>query len=142
MQNRRRVLQETIAMNIMEYFKTVKGFGVLATADAEGKVDVAFYSIPHIVEEQIIAFVMRDRLTHRNLQSNPHCAYMFLENGKTHSGMRLYLRKLREEKNSPLIESLDKQNPKINTLHLDESDKYLVYFLVDHVRPLEGDYKK
>jgi len=126
-------------MNITEYFKTVKGFGILATADAEGTVDVAFYSIPHIVEEKIIAFVMRDRLSHRNLQSNPHCAYMFLENGRTHSGLRLYLRKLREEKNSPEIDSLKQQDPKMNISHLDNSDKYLVYFLVDNIRPLEGD---
>ena len=128
-------------MNITEYFKTAKGFGVLATADSEGKVDVAFYTIPHIVDEKVVAFVMRDRLSHQNLQSNPYCAYMFLENGRTHSGLRLYLRKLREEKNSPLIDSLQQQDPKTNISHIDNSDKYLVYFLVDNIRPLEGDGK-
>ncbi len=126
-------------MNIAEYFSRIKGFGILATADSEGKVDVAFYTIPHIVEEKIVAFVMRDRLSHQNLQSNPYCAYMFLENGRTHSGLRLYLRKLREEKNSPMIDSMKQQNPQIHPLKFDDSDKYLVYFLVDNVRPLEGD---
>ncbi len=126
-------------MNIKEYFNKVKGFGVLATADSEGKVDLAFYSIPHVVDEKIIAFVMRDRLSHHNLQSNPYCAYMFLENGKTYSGMRLYLRKLREEKNSAEIDSLVQQYRKVHPGDPDESDKFLVYFLVDNVRPLEGD---
>jgi hypothetical protein len=126
-------------MNIKEYFNKVKGFGVLATADIEGKVDLAFYSLPHVVDEKIIAFVMRDRLSHHNLQSNPNCAYMFLENGKTFSGLRLYLRKLREEKNSPEIDSLKKQYKKVHTAEPDETDKFLVYFLVDNVRPLEGD---
>ena len=60
-------------MNVCEYFDDmVKGMGVLATADREGKVNLAVYAQPHIVDAETVAFIMLDRLTHHNLQSNPH----------------------------------------------------------------------
>ena len=62
-----------------DYFEHVKGRGILATADADGRVDAAVYARPHITEEGHLAFVMNDRLTHANLQSNPHAAFLFIE---------------------------------------------------------------
>lgn len=35
-------------MGLRDYFENAKGTGVLATADADGKVDVAIYSRPPI----------------------------------------------------------------------------------------------
>lgn len=64
-------------MKISEYFKTAKGTGVLATADGTGKVNVAVFASPHVVDEETIAFIMIDRLTHTNLQSNPSAAYLY-----------------------------------------------------------------
>ena len=57
-------------MQLKEYFNDTKGLGVLATADGEGKVDAAIYARPHFMEDGTLAFIMRDRLTHHNLQSN------------------------------------------------------------------------
>ena len=126
-------------MNLPDYFENIEGLGILATADSEGKIDLALYTIPHIIDENIIGFVMRDRLSHQNLESNPNAAYMFVERGEGYVGKRLYLTKIREEKNSSLIESLRLQNPKIYPPQLDDSDKHLVHFRVDKVRPLVGD---
>lgn len=126
-------------MNLPDYFENIEGLGILATADSEGKIDLALYTIPHIIDENIIGFVMRDRLSHQNLESNPNAAYMFVERGEGYVGKRLYLTKIREEKNSSLIESLRLQNPKIYPAQLDDSDKHLVHFRVDKVRPLVGD---
>jgi hypothetical protein len=67
--------------NLKEYFESTKGSGVLATADSSGKVDAAIYSRPHFLEEGTLAFIMRDRLTYNNLQSNPHATFLFLEEG-------------------------------------------------------------
>ena len=126
-------------MNLSDYFENAEGLGILATADSEGKVNLAFYTVPHVFNENTIGFVMRERLSHQNLQSNPNAAYMFVEQGQTYSGKRLYLTKMREEKNSSLIESLKKQNPEIYPAGLDDTNKYLVYFRVDKIRPLIGD---
>lgn len=126
-------------MNLSDYFENAEGLGILATADSEGKVDLAFYTIPHVFDDKTIGFVMRERLSHKNLQSNPNAAYMFLEQGQGYSGKRLYLTKMREEKNSSLIKSLKRQDPKVYPTGLDDSNKYLVYFRVDKIRALIGD---
>ena len=68
-------------MDYREYFRDVKGRGILATADQDGLVDVAVYAKPHLMEDDTIAFIMRDRLTHHNVQSNNQADYLFMEEG-------------------------------------------------------------
>jgi hypothetical protein len=41
---------------------------------------------------------MRDRLSHSNLLSNPHAAYLFIEDGPGYKGKRLYMSMVREKK--------------------------------------------
>lgn len=125
-------------MSLSSYFEKMEGLGILATADSDGIVDLALYAKPYVVDETTIAFVMRERLTHQNLKSNPHAAYMFVEKGVGYSGKRLYLTKIREETNSSLVEMLRKKQPAIYPAH-DDSNKYLVHFHVDSVWPLVGD---
>ena len=48
-------------MDYREYFRDAKGRGILATADQQGLVDVAVYAKPHFMEDDTIAFIMRDR---------------------------------------------------------------------------------
>ena len=82
-------------MNVGSFFEGKKGYGVLATADGQGKVDAAIYATPHVIDEHTVSFIMRDRLSHHNLQSNPHAAYLFIEEGGGYKGVRLFLTKLR-----------------------------------------------
>jgi hypothetical protein len=121
-------------MNLREYFESVKGRGVLATADGDGKVDAAIYATPHFIDDETIAFIMRDRLTHSNLQSNPHAAYLFMETGQKFTGKRLFLTKTREEQDSELLYSLRRKK------YSDEKNepKFLVFFQIDKVLPLIG----
>ena len=121
-------------MKLREYFESVKGRGVLATADGEGKVDAAIYATPHFLEDETIAFIMRDRLTHNNLQSNPHAAYLFIETGQKFAGKRLFLTKTREEQDSELLYSLRRKE------YSDEKNepKFLVFFQIDKILPLIG----
>ena len=73
-------------MNLAEYFENIKGLGVLATSDAEGKVDIAIDSRPYIIDETTIAFSMLEKLSYSNIQSNPKAAYMFKEEGPGYKG--------------------------------------------------------
>ena len=124
-------------MNLREYFESVKGRGVLATADAEGRVDAAIYATPHFIDDNTLAFIMRDRLTHHNLQSNPYAAYLFMETGEKFAGKRLFLKKTREEKDSELLYAIRRKQYKD-----DESEsKFLVFFQVDKILPLIGPGK-
>jgi hypothetical protein len=124
-------------MNLAEYFENTRGTGVLATADSEGKVDAAIYSRPHVLDDGTVAFVMRERLTHHNVQSNPHAAYLFIEEGPGYSGTRLFLTRVREEKDSELTEKLKRRwlTPEEDKA---KGPKYLVVFQVDKVLPLIG----
>ncbi|MFH1716054.1 MAG: pyridoxamine 5'-phosphate oxidase family protein [Planctomycetota bacterium] len=125
-------------MNLSDYFENVKGIGILATADSDGMVDLAVYARPHVIDEATVAFVMQEQLTHQNLKSNPHAAYMFVEQGDGYKGKRLYLTKLREETNTSLVETFRKKQPEICSAR-DDSNKYLVHFQVDNVWPLVGN---
>ncbi len=122
-------------MSLSNYFETHKGKGVLATADREGKVNAAIYARPHFMEDGTLAFVMRDRLTHSNLQSNPYAHYLFIENGPGYQGKRLYLKKVREERETELLYDLKRRN---NNGEEDEKteEMFLVFFELDRELPL------
>jgi len=103
-------LKEDI-MNLKQYFENTKGLGILSTADSSGRVDAAVYARPHFMEDGTMALIMRDRLSHHNLQSNPHATYLFKEEGIGYNGKRLFMTKVREEQNSELLESLRRESP-------------------------------
>jgi hypothetical protein len=124
-------------MSLYDYFENADGLGVLATADSAGKVDAAIYARPHVTDENTVAFIMREHLTHQNLQSNPYAAYLFIEKGPAYVGKRLYLTKLREETDPALIDSLRRRTPKIS--REDASKERVVYFRIDRIRPLVGN---
>ena len=123
-------------MELKPYFENAKGLGVLATSDADGNVDVAVYSRPHVMAEDTVAFIMHDRLTRHNLESNPHAAYLFVEEGSKSEGKRLFLTKTKEEKDTELLKSLRRRN------YGDKEGLYLVFFKVDKVLPVLGSQEK
>jgi tRNA(Ile2) C34 agmatinyltransferase TiaS len=79
-------------MDLKEYFKSKNGFGVLSTSDDQGKVDAAAYAKPHVIDEDHIALIMGDKLSHYNLSKNPHAVYLFREDSEGYEGKRLYLK--------------------------------------------------
>ena len=121
-------------MDLKPYFEDTQGTGVLSTADSDGKVDAAIYARPHFMDDGTIAMIMRDRLTHHNLESNPHACYMFFEKGPGYKGKRLFLTKVREEQDGELLQSLRRRQYIRET---DES-KFLVFFRIDKELPLVG----
>lgn len=124
-------------MKLYEYFEEKTGTGVLATADSGGNVDGALYARPHFSDEDTAAFVMDDRLTHRNLTSNPHAAYIFIESGPAYKGKRLYLTEDHEEEDPEFIDALRRR--RCGTCEeANYAAKYVAYFHVDRVLPLVG----
>lgn len=123
-------------MNLSDYFDNAEGYGVLATADSSGKVNAAVYARPHFFNENEIAFIMRERLTHENLKSNPHATYLFIQSGPGYSGKRLYLTKSREETNDELVASICRRCD--YTMFTDKLTRHVVFFTIDKVLPLIG----
>jgi len=125
-------------MKLSEYFEKTDGHGVIATADSKGKVGAAVYARPHFINEKTVAFVMADRLMHKNLQSNPHASYLFVESNKEDAGKRIYLTKTKEEADRKFVdEMLRKGVCPVDEGYI-EGKRYLVYFKIDKVLPLVG----
>lgn len=127
-------------MPLNEYFENTQGRCVLATADAKGIVDLAIYSRPHVIDEETIAFIMLDRLSHSNLQSNPHAAFLFMEGGEKYVGTRLFLTKTKEEEDQQVIEKF-RRKKSYDLPDDDKKKRFLVYFHIDKVLPLIGDHE-
>jgi hypothetical protein len=126
--------RERKTMELREYFEKTKGIGVLATTDANGKVNQAIYSRPHFLDELgTCSFVMSDRLSHDNMRHNPSASYLFIEEGEGYTGKRLSLTIIGEDTDLEEIKAARRlNNPKIT----EEESKYLVHFHVEGVRPL------
>jgi len=129
-------------MSLSEYFENVNGIGILSTADAGGNVDSAIYARPHVVDENTVDFIMGDHLSHDNVASNPHAAYLFLEHGQGegrggYNGLRLYLTKTGEETDPKKIDAVRRK--KRPGEDLAGTKKFLVRFKVDEARRLVGD---
>ncbi|MBC8412521.1 pyridoxamine 5'-phosphate oxidase family protein [bacterium] len=128
-------------MDLKIYFENTLGTSIIATTDADGKVNMAIYSKPHVFDDGTVAFVMREKLTYHNLQSNPHASYLFHESGPGYSGCRLHLKKIKEETDSPLIPKMTRGSL---TPEQDKAKgpKYLVHFTVEKTLPLIGSGEK
>lgn len=123
-------------MELKEYFNQTKGFGVLSTADSDGKVNSAIFARPHFMKDGTLAFIMRDRLTYHNIQQNGHASYLFKDNSPGYKGRRLFLTRVRVEEDRDLINSLSRRSEKYED---DAAEpKFLVYFKLDGERPLIG----
>ena len=124
-------------MTLKDYFQNTQGTGVLATADSSGRVDAAIYSRPHILDDGSLAFIMRERLTLSNLQSNPYSTYLFMEHGLHLKGLRLFLKKTGEDQNEELINNMTRRNlsPEQDKA---AGPKHIVYFSLEKVLALVG----
>ena len=126
-------------MALQHYFEEKSGLGILSTANEKGVVNTAVYARPHVMDENTIAFVMANRLSHANLEANPHAAYLFKEDGHGYRGKRLLLTKIKEEQDTDLLNILrrrtysDEEEARMKPLSL-------VYFRVDEERPLVGAF--
>ena len=121
-----------LIMNLGDYFENTEGSRGPATADAEGRVDAAVYSRPHVVDKRPWPSSW-PRSDHHNLKANP-AVYLFRES-RPDTSASFYLTKLREERDSPAIEQLRQKNTAWarRTAH-----RFLVFFRVDKVLPLTG----
>jgi hypothetical protein len=125
-------------MDLQKYFEKTRGMGVLSTADEAGRVNAAVYARPHILEDGSLAFIMRDRLTHHNLQSNPRAAYLFRANGGGYKGLRLHLTKTHEESGTDRVNDLCRRCKIDNN---PDAVRFLVTFKIDRELPLLGPGK-
>jgi hypothetical protein len=124
-------------MKLKDYFQKTKGISILSTADGDGKLTTAIYSAPRVLGDNSVAFIMRERLTYHNLKTNPHAAFMFIEANTGYQGMRLFLKKIREDNDPEIIANMTRRNltPEEDK---QKGPKHLVIFKVEKILPLIG----
>ena len=124
-------------MNLKKYFTEHAGTGVLATADRNGIVNTAIYARPHVFDDSTLGFIMRGRLSRKNLLENGHAGYLFLENGESYKGMRLRLKLISESNDHELLSIVsqsrgdDRDNPT-------KEQRFLVTFSLEKCFSLIG----
>lgn len=125
-------------MQLHDFFFRTNGIGVLSTADNHGRVDAAIYAKPHVMTDGSIALIMRDRLTYHNLKTNPYAAYLFIADGGSYRGVRLFLEKIKEDSDPVLIAKMTRRHLSVEE---DEAKgpKFVVYFKVEKTLALIGD---
>ena len=84
-----------MSTKLMDYFNKRPRLGTLSTASKDGRVDVAYFGSPRMIDENTVTMVLYKDRTLANLQENPHAVFMIMEPGKTFSewkGVRIYLK--------------------------------------------------
>jgi hypothetical protein len=83
-----------MSTKLMDYFNKQPRLGCLSTAGKDGKVNVAYFGSPRMIDEKTIVMGLGKNRTFANLQENPHGVFMIMEPGKTATewkGVRLYV---------------------------------------------------
>ena len=122
-------------MKLRDYFSGKTGVGVISTSNDSGEVNSAIYAKPHVLDDGSVSFIMRDRLTHANLQTNPQANYLFIEHEHGFKGVRLSLTKKDELHDKELINSLSRRTAANDS---DNEERFLVSFTVNKVLTLIG----
>ena len=84
-----------MSSKLMEYFNKMPRLGSLSTAGKDGKVNVAVFGSPKMIDEKRVVMGLRKNRTFANLQENPFAVFMIMEPGKTATewrGLRVYLK--------------------------------------------------
>jgi hypothetical protein len=125
---------------LMEYFNKQPRLGCMSTSGKNGKVDVACFGSPRMVDEKTVVMSLRKNRTFDNLRENPHAVFMIMEPGKASSewkGVRVYL-KMKEYETSG--EKLEKARARAAKALGEEAAKAIyatVTFEIGEVRPID-----
>ncbi len=86
-----------VSENVAKFLESPDRTNVFATADAQGKVNIAAFGSPMLVDGDKIRMLLGDNRTYANLCENPSAALFVNLHGKTGmamEGCRLYLKVL------------------------------------------------
>ena len=84
-----------MSTKLMDYFNKQPRLGTLSTSGRDGKVNVAYFGSPRMVDEKTVLMGIGKNRTFANLQENPHAVFMMMEPGKAITewkGVRVYLK--------------------------------------------------
>ncbi|HBE44371.1 MAG TPA: pyridoxamine 5-phosphate oxidase [Deltaproteobacteria bacterium] len=128
-----------MSKKLMEYFNKQPRLGCLSTANKEGKVNVAYFGSPKMIDEKTIVMGLGKNRTFAYLQENPNAVFMIMEPGKTipeWKGVRIYVRMSDCQTSGP---KLDEMKAKIAAVTGEAGAKMIhaaVSFEIVDIKPL------
>lgn len=84
-----------MSTKLMDYFNKQPRLGCLSTANKAGKVNVAYFGSPRMVDEKTIVMGLGKNRTFAYLQENPQGVFMIMEPAQSPTewkGVRLYVK--------------------------------------------------
>jgi hypothetical protein len=112
------------------------GRGVIGTADANGVVNLAVFAVPHVIDEETLAWGFTEGRSIANLKANPHASYLYLAPTRGYSGWRLSLTLKESSQEGTLLAKIKEQAAQAAGPQAGAAVKHVAYFKVDEVRPL------
>ncbi|HBG08084.1 MAG: pyridoxamine 5'-phosphate oxidase [Geobacteraceae bacterium GWC2_58_44] len=112
------------------------GRGIIGTSDAGGVVNQAVFAIPHVIDEETVAWGFTEGRSIANLRLNPHASYLYLAPTRGYSGWRLTLTLKQVTEEGELLERIKEQAAQSSGTMAGAAVKQVAYFKVDEVRPL------
>ena len=97
-------------MDLKKFFTEHTGTGVFASADKNGIVNTAIYARPHIFDDATLGFIMRHRLSRKNIHENGNASYLFIEKGDSYKGARLRLKLIGETTDHALLSNVPRSH--------------------------------
>lgn len=122
-------------MKLAEHFED-GGMGVMATAGGNGEVNTAVYAVPHVIDDETVAWGMTEGRTHRYATENPRASYLYFSPGGKGKGVRLTLEVKNIETAGKLLEKIRARASGIVNPQAGAAVKYVAYFRVVETRPL------
>ena len=128
-----------MSAKLMEYFNKMPRLGTLSTSDQDGKVNVAYFGSPRMVDETTVFMGLGKNRTFANLQENPNAVFMIMEPAESlpeWKGVRVYLKMTQCETSG---EKLDQIRARIAEKGGEKAGKMIhaaVTFEVKEIRPL------
>ena len=124
-------------MDLKKYFTEHTGTGVFASADKNGIVNTAIYARPHVLDDATLGFIMRPRLSRKNIHENGNASYLFLESGESYKGARFRLKLIAESSDHELLSNVSRSHG-TDRDNATEEQRFLVTFSVQKCFSLIG----
>ena len=124
---------------LMEYFNRQPRMGCMSTSGKDGKVNVACFGSPRMIDDKTVVMAVRRNRTFENLQENPNAVFMIMEPGKTSpewKGVRVYLKMKGYETSGENLERARVQAAKAVGEEAAKALYSVVTFAIEEVRPI------
>jgi hypothetical protein len=124
---------------LVEYFNKQPRIGTLSTSSKDGKVDVAVFGSPQMIDDTTVVMGLGNNRTLAYLQENPNAVYMIVEPGETITdwkGIRVYLKMTACATSGEMLENYKRQMAEAVGEEAAGMVHAAVRFTVDEIRPL------